>query len=132
MLVGGTTKVGEDVLATATRELQEELGIQAERDGSLQPLGLACEVRTSSVRAHCTVFAFAAQPSFVPAPQDGEVAEFAWRSVQEVRVAVEVEPELWVASGLQVWKQLEAAEGLQTAVERLISQPDVERSDGYI
>eukprot|EP00931_Biecheleriopsis_adriatica_P052974 TRINITY_DN30917_c0_g1_i1.p1 TRINITY_DN30917_c0_g1~~TRINITY_DN30917_c0_g1_i1.p1 ORF type:complete len:397 (-),score=87.49 TRINITY_DN30917_c0_g1_i1:2-1048(-) len=116
MLVGGTNKPRETSLAAATRELQEELGLKVATDGQLLPLDLACEVRTEAVVACCEVFVCSVKPGFSAKLQDEEVAEVAWRSVEDVRQAVAEEPTSWVESGLQVWTKLEASGGFERAV----------------
>ncbi|CAE8615364.1 unnamed protein product [Polarella glacialis] len=118
MLVGGVTNVGEPSSAAAARELKEELGIFDSGEHahwSLQPLGLVCEVETPVVKCHCEMFAYAAAPGLIAKPEDGEVAEVAWRSVAEIRAAIAADPDAWVESGLQVWEKLEAAGGPEEA-----------------
>jgi len=119
MLVGGAPRVNETSAQAAARELYEELGISADTTGGcLRPLGIACEVSTGIVQCRCELFAFAAPPGTAAVCLDGEVDSAAWRSVDDVRQSVQSDPSAWVASGLQVWEELEKAGGPDLALQR--------------
>lgn len=117
MLVGGVAGVKEPAAAAAARETQEELGLKIESHTEIHHLGMAVDVESGPVRCSCDVFALAVPASAAVKPEDGEVSEVAWLTVDEVRSRVAASPEQWVASGLQVWKAIEAAGGPDFAAQ---------------
>jgi len=108
MFVTGLARPREESSCAAVRELGEELGLAAT---GLRPAGHDVEVANGSVRCHVEVFVVEVSPHVVVSFPDGEATDSKWLEATELRSQVAMQPSEWTASGLQLWRALEAHGG---------------------
>lgn len=97
---GGHIDVGESGIVAATREMQEEIGVDTKLTTVVE--GYKPEDFPEHVFNYVYRGVISAETVIVPDPD--EVSEVRWLSVQEFEVWLKEEPELFVPPFIHTWK----------------------------